>query len=59
MLRGLAFLNVDAKLSHNALHGDAVVVTPAGDWKLFGLTQVVPCPEAAESPPSAMSALVR
>lgn len=36
VLRGVAFLNVDAKLRHNNLHGDAIYVNAAGDWKLFG-----------------------
>ena len=36
VLRGVAFLNVDAKLRHNNLHGNAIYVNAAGDWKLFG-----------------------
>ena len=36
VLRGVAFLNVDAKLRHNNLHGNAIYVNGAGDWKLFG-----------------------
>ena len=36
MLRGVAFLNIDAKLRHNNLHGNAIFVNAAGDWKLFG-----------------------
>ena len=36
VLRGVAFLNIDAKLRHNNLHGNAIFVNTAGDWKLFG-----------------------
>jgi SCY1-like protein 1 len=36
VLRGISFLNVDAKLRHGNLHGNAVFVNSAGDWKLFG-----------------------
>lgn len=39
-MRGLAFLNIDAKLRHNCIHGDAIFVTKSGDWKLFALDRV-------------------
>ncbi len=52
VLRGLSFLNNDAKLRHNSLHGDAVFVTRAGDWKLFALDRVTPAdPESHPAAP--------
>lgn len=42
VLRGLAFLNVDAKIRHNAIHMDAIFVNEAGDFKIFALENVSP-----------------
>ena len=52
-MRALAFLNNDAKLRHNSLHGDAIFVTKAGDWKLFALDKVDSATEGSDSLPSA------
>ncbi len=36
VMRGVGFMSADARLKHNNLHGDAIFVNAAGDWKLFG-----------------------
>lgn len=33
-------MTLDANLRHNNLHGDAIFVNEAGDWKLFALERV-------------------
>ncbi|KAF8569352.1 N terminal kinase protein like [Paragonimus westermani] len=50
--RALAFLNDDAKISHNATRLDAVFVTSSGEWKLGGLDFAGP----VNSPPPAIRA---
>ncbi|KAF5403977.1 N terminal kinase protein like [Paragonimus heterotremus] len=50
--RALAFLNDDAKISHNATRLDAVFVTSSGEWKLGALDFAGP----VDSPPPAIRA---
>jgi len=38
--RALSFLNNDAKLRHNNIHGGSVFVNASGEWKLAGLEYV-------------------
>ncbi len=60
VLRAVSFLNNDAKLSHNGLHGDAIFVSKSGDWKLFGLERVGPAdPESHPAAPRLQSLQVR
>ncbi|CAH8583029.1 unnamed protein product [Dicrocoelium dendriticum] len=43
--RALAFLNDDAKLSHNAVRLDAIFVATSGEWHLGGLDFIGPVDE--------------
>lgn len=51
---------MDAKLRHNGLHGDAIFVNDAGDWKLFGLQIMTPATDEGDGiPGSALQSLVK
>ena len=39
IFRGVAFLH-EANLVHGSLHAGSIFVTPAGEWKIFGLEQM-------------------
>ena len=57
VLRGLAFLNSDANLRHNSLHGDAIFVTKAGDWKLFCLDRMTSTDLVDDLPAASLASL--
>lgn len=51
--RALSFLNNDAKLRHNNIHGGSVFVNRSGEWKLAGLEYV--CGSDNAEPPVKVS----
>jgi SCY1-like protein 1 len=51
VLKGIAFLANDAHLVHGGLHGDAIFVSEAGDWKIFALERML----QGDASPSSLS----